>query len=73
VTWIRLHIAAVVRPGSIVVLHDRGARGWRTAEALGHLLPVLAARGYRVVTLSALVAEGTPLENNLGIPADDRL
>jgi hypothetical protein len=40
------------------VLHDRGARGWRTAEALGHLLPALAARGYRVVTLSALVAEG---------------
>ena len=33
---------------------DRGARGWRTAEALGHLLPALAARGYRVVTLSAL-------------------
>ena len=58
VTWIRLHIAAVVRPGSIVVLHDRGARGWRTAEALDHLLPALAARGYRVVTLSALVAEG---------------
>ena len=58
VTWIRLHIAAVVRPGSIIVLHDRGARGWRTAEALGHLLPALAARGYRVVTLSALVAQG---------------
>jgi peptidoglycan-N-acetylglucosamine deacetylase len=48
----------VVRPGSIVVLHDGGARGWRTAEALGHLLPALAARGYRVVTLSALVAQG---------------
>jgi peptidoglycan/xylan/chitin deacetylase (PgdA/CDA1 family) len=71
VTWIRLHIAAVVRPGSIIVLHDRDARGWRTAEALGHLLPALAARGYRVVTLSALVAQGTPLENDLGISADD--
>ncbi|WP_017325499.1 polysaccharide deacetylase family protein [Synechococcus sp. PCC 7336] len=47
-----------VRPGSIIVLHDRGERGERTAIALEILLPQLADRGYRVTTLSELVESG---------------
>jgi len=47
-----------VRPGSIVILHDRGERGLRTATILAEVLPQLAARGYRVVTLSELTRAG---------------
>ena len=50
------YILRNVRPGAIVVLHDRGKRGRRTAATLGKLLPELTRRGYRVVTLSELVA-----------------
>ena len=49
------HILAKVRPGSIIVLHDGGARGERTAAVLGRVLPELDRRGFRVVTLSELV------------------
>ena len=45
-----------VRPGSAIVLHDRGERGERTAAALDILLPELRQRGYTVTTLSELVA-----------------
>jgi len=44
-----------VRPGSIIVLHDYGARGERTASALATILPELDLRGFRVVTLSELL------------------
>jgi peptidoglycan/xylan/chitin deacetylase (PgdA/CDA1 family) len=44
-----------VRPGSIIVLHDCGARGERTATALATILPELSRRGLRVVTLSELL------------------
>jgi peptidoglycan/xylan/chitin deacetylase (PgdA/CDA1 family) len=44
-----------VRPGSIIVLHDYGARGERTASALATILPELHRRGFRVVTLSELL------------------
>jgi peptidoglycan/xylan/chitin deacetylase (PgdA/CDA1 family) len=43
------------RPGAIILLHDYGDRGERTAETLARVLPELARRGYRVVTLSELV------------------
>ncbi len=46
------------KPGSIVVLHDFGKRGERTVAALQVILPELATRGYEVVTLSELVAQG---------------
>jgi len=36
------------------VLHEGGGRGRRTVETLRRVLPALRARGYRVVTLSAL-------------------
>jgi peptidoglycan-N-acetylglucosamine deacetylase len=45
-----------VRPGAIIVLHDHGARGVRTARTLAAVLPELRRRGYRVVTLSELMA-----------------
>jgi peptidoglycan/xylan/chitin deacetylase (PgdA/CDA1 family) len=47
-----------VRPGSIIVLHDCGARGERTAAALATILPELSRRGLRVVTLSELLELG---------------
>ncbi|WP_407900461.1 chitin deacetylase family protein [Scytonema sp. NUACC26] len=51
------HILFNVRPGSIIVLHDGGSRGRRTALTLETILPELNRRGYRVVTLSELFRE----------------
>jgi peptidoglycan-N-acetylglucosamine deacetylase len=49
------HILWKVRPGSIVVLHDSGKWGKRTALTLEKILPKLLDRkGYRVITLSEL-------------------
>lgn len=48
------HILSMVRPGSIVVCHDR--REW-TVPMLAIVLPELRRRGYRVVTLSELLKE----------------
>ncbi|MHC1600401.1 MAG: chitin deacetylase family protein [Candidatus Methanospirareceae archaeon] len=45
-----------VQPGSIIILHDHGARGKRTASALATILPELNRRGFRVVPLSELAA-----------------
>jgi peptidoglycan-N-acetylglucosamine deacetylase len=45
------------RPGAVIVLHDGGARGERTARTLRAVLPELRRRGYRVVSLSELVAD----------------
>jgi peptidoglycan/xylan/chitin deacetylase (PgdA/CDA1 family) len=44
------------RPGAVVVLHDGGARGKRTARVLRDVLPELRRQGYRVVSLTELVA-----------------
>jgi peptidoglycan/xylan/chitin deacetylase (PgdA/CDA1 family) len=49
------HVLWNARPGSIIVLHDYGARGERTAAALATILPALSRRGLRVVTLSELL------------------
>ena len=56
------YVLANVRPGSIIVLHDHGARGERTASALAKILPQLTRRGFRVVTLSELLEQGDPCE-----------
>ena len=45
-----------VQPGSIIILHDHGARGKRTASTLATILPELNRRGFRVVPLSELAA-----------------
>jgi peptidoglycan-N-acetylglucosamine deacetylase len=53
--WAARYVLRNARPGAIVVLHDGGSRGQRTARVLAEVLPELRRRGYRVVTLSELV------------------
>lgn len=48
------HVLSMVKPGSIIVCHDR--RGW-TVPMLQRVLPELRQRGYRVVTVSELLQE----------------
>ena len=48
-----------VQPGSIVLMHANG-RGYNTAAALPLLIPKLKAQGYRMVTVSELLAAGRP-------------
>jgi peptidoglycan-N-acetylglucosamine deacetylase len=58
-SWFAAHyVLWSVRPGSIIVLHDHGARGERTASALATILPELNRRGFRVITVSELLEEG---------------
>jgi peptidoglycan/xylan/chitin deacetylase (PgdA/CDA1 family) len=54
VPWATHYILRNARPGSIVILHEGGARGKRTAHVLAVVLPTLRHRGYRVVPLSEL-------------------
>jgi peptidoglycan/xylan/chitin deacetylase (PgdA/CDA1 family) len=54
VSWATRYILRNSRPGAIVVLHDGGGRGQRTAQVLAAVLPKLRKRGYRVVSLSEL-------------------
>jgi len=53
----RRFILSNVRPGGVIILHDWGGKGRRTVKTLSALLPALAKRGYRVVTLTQLSAE----------------
>ncbi|RMZ66049.1 polysaccharide deacetylase [Pyrenophora seminiperda CCB06] len=46
------HVLSMVRPGAIIVCHDR--RSW-TVPMLRIVLPELKRRGYRVTTLSGLL------------------
>lgn len=48
------HILSMVKPGSIIICHDR--REW-TVPMLQKVLPELNRRGYRVVTVSGLLKE----------------
>jgi peptidoglycan-N-acetylglucosamine deacetylase len=48
------YILRNLRPGAVVVLHDGGSRGLRTARVLREVLPEIRRRGYRVVTLTDL-------------------
>ena len=54
------HILRNVRPGAVIVLHEGGARGRRTARTLAAVLPELRRRGYRVVTLTELETLASP-------------
>jgi peptidoglycan/xylan/chitin deacetylase (PgdA/CDA1 family) len=58
VAWATRYVLRNARPGAIVVLHDGGSRGRRTARVLAVVLPELRRRGYRVVSLSELVGAG---------------
>ncbi|MCU0954720.1 MAG: polysaccharide deacetylase family protein [Hyphomicrobium sp.] len=53
--------AAILRakPGSILIGHANG-RGFHTAEALKVALPKLKAKGFEFVTVTELLAQGTP-------------
>lgn len=53
--FITRYVLWKIQPGSVIVLHDHGSRGARTAAALDVVLPELARRGYKIVTLSELV------------------
>jgi peptidoglycan/xylan/chitin deacetylase (PgdA/CDA1 family) len=53
------HVLRRLRPGSVIILHDHGERGARTAAALERILPELRRRGLRTVTLSELAATDT--------------
>ena len=48
------YILAAVRPGAVIVLHERGSRGLRSVATLRRVLPALRQRGYRVLSLSEL-------------------
>lgn len=61
--FIKQHVLRGVKPGSIIVLHDHGARGERTIAVLGAVLPELKRRGFSVVTLSELW-RGSDQKNN---------
>jgi peptidoglycan/xylan/chitin deacetylase (PgdA/CDA1 family) len=57
VPWVNAaHVLSMVRPGSIIIVHDR--RPW-TAPMLRIILPELKRRGYRIGTVSDLLKEGT--------------
>jgi peptidoglycan/xylan/chitin deacetylase (PgdA/CDA1 family) len=47
-------------PGEVIILHDGGERGARTARTLDRVLGELQRRGYEVVTLSELVGRARP-------------
>ena len=49
-----------VKPGSIIIAHANG-RGYHTAAALPLAIPKLLAAGYTFVTVSELLAAGTPV------------
>jgi peptidoglycan-N-acetylglucosamine deacetylase len=56
-------VLSEVRPGSIVVMHlHGGANAPATGQALRLLIPELEKRGYHFLTVSELLAAGTPIE-----------
>jgi peptidoglycan/xylan/chitin deacetylase (PgdA/CDA1 family) len=50
-----------LRPGDIILAHDAGADRSRTLSTLRRLLPMVANRGWRVVTVSKLLSLGQPV------------
>jgi len=48
------HILSMLRPGGIIICHDR--RSW-TIPMLRKILPDMRRRGYRIVTITALLEE----------------
>jgi len=54
VAWATRYILRNTEPGSIIILHEGGARGQRTVRVLARVLPEMRRRGYRMVSLSEL-------------------
>jgi peptidoglycan-N-acetylglucosamine deacetylase len=56
-------VLSEVKPGSIVVMHlHGGANAPSTGQALRLLIPALEKRGYQFVTVTELLAAGTPIQ-----------
>lgn len=56
-------VLSQVKPGSIVIMHlQAGANAPATGAALRGIVPALQERGYRFVTVSELLAAGSPIE-----------
>lgn len=53
------YVRRMVRPGSVIVLHDVGDRGRRSVETLELLLPEFRNDGVKVLSLSGLEALAT--------------
>ncbi|NLY76103.1 MAG: polysaccharide deacetylase family protein [Firmicutes bacterium] len=51
-------VVKTVKPGDIILFHDQGGDRTNTIEALRIILPALAKRGYRFVTVSELLKSG---------------
>ena len=54
------YILGNTQPGSIIILHDGSDERYTTVTVLRRIIPALASRGYRFVTLSALVHPHEP-------------
>lgn len=52
---IALRIMETIKPGNILLFHDQGGDHSNTIKALEILLPVLKEKGYRFITVSALL------------------
>lgn len=57
-----------IRPGSIIILHDRGSRGDRTVKVLSGLLQDLTKKKYKLVPLSILLDSGEPVSLSRELP-----
>jgi peptidoglycan-N-acetylglucosamine deacetylase len=56
-------VLSQIKPGSIVVMHlQGGANAPATGMALRLIVPVLENRGYEFLTVSGLLAAGTPIQ-----------
>jgi peptidoglycan/xylan/chitin deacetylase (PgdA/CDA1 family) len=56
-------VLSQVKPGSIVIMHlQAGANAPATGAALRVIVPGLQQRGYRFVTISELLAAGSPIQ-----------
>jgi peptidoglycan/xylan/chitin deacetylase (PgdA/CDA1 family) len=62
--YLSRHILLNTRPGSIIILHDGRPERARTVTILQHVLPELQRRGYKVVTVSELVASKNDADTN---------
>lgn len=67
-TWLtRRIIRWRAEPGAVIILHDVGERGERTARTLSEVLPELRQLGYRVVGLTELVGLTGSLEEQSSV------
>lgn len=49
-----------VKPGQVVLMHDGGGDRTQTVEAVRQAVPALISQGYKLVTVSDLLAYGVP-------------